>query len=577
MSLTHLARSRSVLLTASLAVALVAAGVVTSGAANAVTPPAGSLAGIMLETGGFSGDPTNAITTGWWGHEGAANDTGTGETVLSVDASDGAGMVNSTTLAAFLAKMGTDKLNKIAYAIVPYSANGSTEMPTVTAGENAASVFANDCTGPVATPCSTTSAPTGWLVDDSAPSVSIKTTTAVNDGLSAFASTRSQITRWVAKAEPVQGYNSTLHLLDVNSPGSPISPTPKGTSFLNTWPAGTHLSLVAYVTNGNDTSVDNKVPLVASTGGKAQTAWLNFTTVAKPGDSLRTSAGYVVDGAYAPTVTLASSFSGSTATLTGTVKNAANATATDATGNLEFAPYIGGVDQTPVTVAVTNGVASTQISVPAGTTKTYDVRYVPDVAAQGTYLTSEYIRKTLIGPIATATTLGVVGGPTDTLTATANPHVAGKVVFKDGSTVIGTVAVNSAGAATLVHKLTPAQHLIGATFTPTSSSYTASAASKTVYQTKITATLSPKTGKHGGRPTATIRVTTTGATVSGKVVVTWKPPTGAAHRYTITLRGGVAKLVVPKTIKGTSTLTVSYAASGVFLTAPSTATKFKAT
>jgi hypothetical protein len=54
-------------------------------------------------------------------------------------------------------------------------------------------------------------------------------------------------------------------------------------------------------------------------------------------------------------------------------------------------------------VASTNGVAALSIpSLPQGSTKTYDVRYVPDAPAQATYLTTGYTRTTIVNPVVTA-------------------------------------------------------------------------------------------------------------------------------------------------------------------------------
>ena len=79
MSLTTFARSRSRAALA-LVAGLVLAGAVSSPAG--AVKPAGSLASVQLETGSSaSGNPANAITSGWWGHEGGANN-GTGIVVF---------------------------------------------------------------------------------------------------------------------------------------------------------------------------------------------------------------------------------------------------------------------------------------------------------------------------------------------------------------------------------------------------------------------------------------------------------------------------------------------------------------
>ncbi|MFL6022471.1 MAG: hypothetical protein ACJ72O_03960 [Marmoricola sp.] len=552
MSLTTFARSRS-----RVALALVA-GLVLVGAlsnpADAIKP-AGSRIAVQLESGtSASGDPANAITSGWWGHEGGANNgTGTGTTYLSSDASNGAGTVDDASLAAMLAAMGTDDLSKIYYAIVPTSADGSTEHPTVTAGENAAEAF-------------------HWILYQNWGGP-LNGTANANDSVS-FVSTLSQVTNWVNAGQPVQGFDSGLVLHDSTVSGNPVSTAPKGTSILNTWPAGTQLSLVAYVINGFDTDLANQVPIVADDGtGHAKTAWLPFTTVGKPGDSLRTSAGYVVAGAYAPTVATAASYSSTGATLTATVKDKFNATATDATGNIEFSLVTNGVPGTPTSVATVNGVASLPIPGFTSGSKIYDAKYVPDSGASTKYLTSAPKRTTMTAPIATTTKLTVVGGTTsDTLTATVSPKVAGKVVFTDttssGTSTLGTATVStSTGLAKLVKALSARKHTIKATFTPTSTTYKASSISKTVWKPSITVSYSDSTPTHGTTPKMTVKVVAVGTTVSGTITITWDPPSGTTKYLKYTLVNGAKTIVLPKMVLGTTKITIKYSGNSTVLAA----------
>src|SRR5262249_16958257 len=100
-------------------------GTALAGAAPAPPPPPERL---FLETD-LTGNPSNAITQGLWGHEGVARDQGT---FFSLDASDGNGTINDTTLAAALAKIGPDAtVDNIRVAFVATSADGSAEQPTV--------------------------------------------------------------------------------------------------------------------------------------------------------------------------------------------------------------------------------------------------------------------------------------------------------------------------------------------------------------------------------------------------------------------------------------------------------------
>ncbi|MFL6059917.1 MAG: hypothetical protein ACJ72E_01705 [Marmoricola sp.] len=543
---TNLARRRTRVMAAGLVAGLLAAPLALGSPANAVQP-AGSRVAVLIENGkttpnDITFDPANANASGWWGHEGGANNgTGTNQTFLSMDGSGTAGTTDQK-VAALMAAMGTDDISKIGFVIVPTSADGSNEDPSVTAGQNVGEVFSN-----------------GWILDDGGLGVGLSGTAQPNDSV-AMVSTLTQIQNWVGAGKPLQGFDSSLQLHDVSAPGQPVSTNPKGTSILNTWAAGTDLSLVAYVTNGTDPDLQNVIPLVASSSGKAETAWLQFTTVAKPGDALRTSAGYQVVGAYAPTVAVTASYSGSTATLTATVKNKLGGTATDATGSIDFAQFVGGVDQTPTSVAITAGTGQAKLDIPGFTSgsRTYHVSYSPDVAAQGTYLPSGQATITIAS---TTTSLSAVGGATDTMTATVSPKVAGKVVFKDNNVTIGTVnAVN--GVAKYAKKLAYGKHVLTAIFTPTNTSYKPSTASATRYQGKIATVLTPKKGRHGVRPKVTVKITA-GVVATGKVTIVFDPPTGPTKKFVVTLKNGAATLLLPKTVKGKTKVTALYGGGSV--------------
>jgi hypothetical protein len=567
MSVKSLVRHRKHLLTVSLASALALGGVLVSTTPADAIQPVGSLATVQIEWGDQTALPGSAKTSGWWGHEGGVGPAGTQSTVLSMDASNANGQLD---VAGLKAKLGTDDIDLIRYAIVPSSADGTNERPSVTAGQNAGEAF-----------------PAGTRFLDSAFGGQINgDATATDFGVTV--STYQQLTAYLSAGSPLQGYDSGLQLHDISAPGSPVSQAPQGTSIYNTWTAGTHLSLVAYVGAGLDDTVGNlnQIPLMdVGADGKAKSAWLPFTTVASPTSALRTSAGYVVEGSYQPTVSLGHTFTGSTATLTGTVKTNANATADDASGKLEFYPVVNGTRAAlpSASVPTVNGVASTQVTgFTSGSTKVYDVRYVPDVAAGSTYKTSEFVRRTMIAPItqaATSTKLTITGVATRTFTATVAPKAAGKVVFKNGTVTMGTVAVStSTGTARLAKALTAGKHVITATFTPTNTAgFKTSVASKTIWQPKAAIALSKAKGKKGTRPKVTIKIVATGAVVSGKVIITFDPPKGATKRVAVTLKKGVATLLLPKTVKGVTRVSASYAGNTQVLSISTRVVTFKAT
>lgn len=502
--------------------------------------PDGSRAEVMLETGDVTADPANAITSGWWGHEGSSGPSGTGSTYLSLNGANGAGVVNDASIAALLSAMGTTDLSNIFYAVVPASADGSNEAPSVAVGENAAEAFDWVTTSNFGTAWSGSSA-----ANDSVVTVS----------------TLSQLTAWVAAGRPVQGYDNSLVLHDVTAPDNPVSAAPQGTSILNTWPAGTDLSLVAYVADGMDPDLDNQIPIVARDGsGKAKTAWIPFTTVASPTSALRTSAGYQLAGPYAPTLSLADTFVGTDGTLTATVKTKAGVAATDATGAVEFAQVVGGVAGTPTSVPVeADGTAALPITgLAAGGLRTYDVRYVPDSGAAALYLTTAWKRYSVINELPTTTKLVIKGGTTDTFTATVTPTAtAGTVAFKDGSKSLGSASV-SGGKATLKKLLTAGKHTVTATFTPSDTSFGVSSATKDVWAPKVVGSVSPKKVKVGNKPKLTITVTSPGTSPAGTAKVTVAAG-GKPTTLTVKISAkGKATVTLPKAKRGTTKVTISY-------------------
>jgi len=109
--------------------------------AHAETPN-GSGAQVIRETKEASGQPYYAHLSGWWGHEGKSQDTGLGPTYLSLDASDGDGVVSDATIAKLHQALGDGgDFSSLRVAFVPYSADGSNERPTVHQGENAGQAF----------------------------------------------------------------------------------------------------------------------------------------------------------------------------------------------------------------------------------------------------------------------------------------------------------------------------------------------------------------------------------------------------------------------------------------------------
>lgn len=231
--------------------------------------PHGSRAEVIIETGtkGPIGDPGYAVVKGWWGHEGGHH---TGTTYFSLNAADSHGVVTYASVAALHhALLDGGSFGSIRVAFVPFSSDGSNERPVVHAGEPAGDAFK-------------------WWSDMGMGSGVGGSNSATADG--AFISTQQQWDKFWQAGRPVQAFDKNLVLHDVSS--GAVSRTPEGTSILNTWPAGTKISVVLYVSSGYSKELE---PLVkVGPDGRALTAWMTIRTVAKPGDPTASSAGYQV-------------------------------------------------------------------------------------------------------------------------------------------------------------------------------------------------------------------------------------------------------------------------------------------
>lgn len=230
--------------------------------------PKGSAAEVILETGpkGPLGDPGYAVVKGWWGHEGGF---GTGSTYVSLNAANSQGVVTTDSVAALHKALGDGgSFSSLRVAFVLASKDGSSERPVVHAGETAGQAFK-------------------WWTDMGMGS-------GVGGGRSAyngaFVSTQQQWDKYWHAGRPVQAFDSRLVLHDVSD--NSVSATPEGTSILNTWPAGTKVSVVLYVSDGYNDELEPKVKV--GPDGRALSAWLTLETVAKPGNPVQSSAGYRV-------------------------------------------------------------------------------------------------------------------------------------------------------------------------------------------------------------------------------------------------------------------------------------------
>lgn len=257
-----------------LAVAFLAAPVVLPSMAEAKAPD-GSLAEVILETKDVTGQPFHASLDGWWGHEGGKQDAGLRPTYLSLDASDGKGVVDDATIAAVHKALDDGgSFDSLRVAFVPYSADGSNERPKVSKGESAGEAFE-------------------WF-SDLGFGGALNGKRGKNDFVN-WVSTADEYSKWWKAGRPVQAFTPQLKVVDVSNGGSSHSAAaPQGRSILNRWPAGTKISLVFYVSDGFAKDMPQVPTVKVGPDGRALTAWLTFETTASPTDPARTSAGYRV-------------------------------------------------------------------------------------------------------------------------------------------------------------------------------------------------------------------------------------------------------------------------------------------
>jgi len=472
-SLTSRGRRRlvAVLAAAALPLGIVAA---TGGVASAHAAP-GSPVEVFTDTTS-SASVLDSIAHGWWGHEGTVtngvgspdNGTGTKTSFLDLDGSD-------PDFSQF-----SDPSN-IRVAFVTTSSDGSAEHPAASAGQTVDQVFGSG----------------SWFMD-AGLQAGLNGNTNANDSV-AVVSTGAEFDAWFGAGQPLQGFNNSLQMIDIGP--NTVSSTPQGKSILNRWPAGSHISLVFYESTG---ATAGGKPVVKVVSGHAVTAYMPFTTVAKPADAVRTSAGYVNEsfGAVAQDTTTTVNVTESSPQPAGTLEHlhatVAPASGTDVpVGTVEFfrnggAPSLGGP------VALSGGTADLNVTLPVGThgiTAVYTPTNTLALAFNGS--TSASVPFTVNG-IATNTAAAATPGAdvtqavalTATVTGTSGTPT-GTVVFKDGVTTIGSDAITAGdNVANLSYTFaTPGGHTVTAFFTPDAASSTYSAS-----QGSVTFTLAPPSG-----------------------------------------------------------------------------------
>lgn len=242
-----------------------------AGPASAASATSDPGAGGLFFATHVTGDPAGAadpvVAGGSWGHEGTARD---GATVLSADLTDGG--------EAFLGQFGSGaEIADFALVFTPTSTDGAAEAPEVTAGQTVAEAYPYFTRAGLQVPLQGDPA---HPADDSVLLVS----------------TKAEWDDWVAGGRPAQAASSDdLVVRDTDVPGAPASDHPRGRSILNRWQAGREMSAVVVRTTGE--LVDG-VPVVDASQGRAQAAWVTFTTAVDPAVGDAEHPGVATSGAY---------------------------------------------------------------------------------------------------------------------------------------------------------------------------------------------------------------------------------------------------------------------------------------
>ncbi len=273
-------------------------------------------------------------------------------------------------------------------------------------------------------------------------------------------------------------------------------------------------------------------------------------------------------------VTTTTSLTANTSTGTAGFDVVLTATVTAQTGTpAGSVAFFDGATNIGTAVLGTNGTASLTISTIAAGTHSFTAQYV----ASGTFLGSSSTAASLTLTAVSTTTIlsasasSVPAGQPVTLTATVSSGSgtpSGTVMFLDGSTTVGTTALNSSGVASLtVSSLAGGAHAITAQFggTITYASSASAAVSLNVADYTLTANPTSATMLAGQTATFTITVTPLGGfnspvnfscgTLPLLATCTFSPnpvtPNGGPATTTLTIRTTAAAMVSPSLNAGT--------------------------
>jgi hypothetical protein len=411
----------------------------------------GSPIEVFIDTTGSSAT-ADAIQNGFWGYEGGSPSDGTVAAPSFFDI-DGSSLPALTGL--------FPNIGDVRVAFVDTSSDGATEHPVAATGQTVDQVFG-------------AGGADVWFMDAGVGS-SLSGNDNPNDGV-AVVSTPAEYTNWFNAGQPVQGFDNNLVLHDADTDA--VSAKPQGKSILDRWAAGDDISMVFYLSTG--AAVNGKPVVKVGSDGHAITAYMPFTTVAKPGDASRTSAGYVDTAFGVPAVNTTTTLAATPASpqVAGTAISLDAHVAADtgtATGSVEF--FDGPTSLGTHAVDGTGHAVLAGVNLAVGTHQ-LTATFTPAGAFSGSTTASQLAYQITAVPVvpthvAAAAVPGADSAAPVALTATVTSDdttcPTGPVVFKEGATVLETVpaptsspcvfAVNHAFA-------TPGAHTVTAVFTP---------------------------------------------------------------------------------------------------------------
>ncbi|MCW2851469.1 MAG: hypothetical protein JWM84_1133, partial [Nocardioides sp.] len=262
-----------------------------------------------------------------------------------------------------------------------------------------------------------------------------------------------------------------------------------------------------------------------------------------------------------PTTVLGSTTTILTATASGRTVTLSAAVTSDGTapaGRVTF--YRGG---SPITaVDVTDGIATTAQSNVVPGDYTYTAKFVPTNTAN--HSASEATAPVTVAKVVTTTTLQAAASgravTIDTSVTVASGTAAGQVRFREGETLVGTVAVSSGAARLTLSTVAPGEHTYTATFVPNDAvTYAESvSAARTVTVARIATT----TGLAAAVDGRTVTLTAIPATSSGTLAGAVELREGDTLLDTVPLSGGSAVLALSGVAPGQHSYTATFVPSG---------------